>query len=93
MQDKYKTEKPIGRPEALKKGFNAAAALVESGISSDLLAKRVVEALNNKQMYIFTHPNYRESVQKRSAYLDMAFADAENSPLVGHLKDDEIAML
>lgn len=93
MQPKYKSEKPLGNPETLKKGFGAAAALVESGISSELLAKRVIEALNNKQTYIFTHPNYRESVQMRAQFLDKAFEDAENSPLVSHLKDDEIVSL
>jgi len=93
IQDKYKSDKPMGDPKSLKKGFNMAAALVESGIPTELLAKRVVEALNNKQTYIFTHPNYRDVVAGRAKALDNAFADAENSPLVKHLKDDEIVSL
>jgi NAD(P)-dependent dehydrogenase (short-subunit alcohol dehydrogenase family) len=72
---------------------NKAKALVESGIHTSVLAKRVVEALQSGQTYIFTHPNFRSSVAYRSSLLDAAFADAENSPIVRHLKDDEIVML
>jgi hypothetical protein len=72
---------------------NKAKALVESGIHTSVLAKRVVEALQSGQTYIFTHPNFRSSVAYRSSLLDAAFADAENSPIVSHLKDDEIMML
>jgi NAD(P)-dependent dehydrogenase (short-subunit alcohol dehydrogenase family) len=71
---------------------NKAKALVESGIPTSVLAKRVVEALQSGQTYIFTHPNFRSSVAYRSSLLDAAFADAENSPIVRHLKDDEIVM-
>lgn len=92
-QDKYSTDVLQKNPESIKKGFGEAAALVESGIEASLLAKRVVEALNSKQTYIFTHPNYRESMANRAAYIDSAFADAESSPLVGHLKDDEVTTL
>ncbi|MFQ3189180.1 MAG: NAD(P)-dependent dehydrogenase (short-subunit alcohol dehydrogenase family) [Paraglaciecola sp.] len=72
---------------------NKAKALVESGIPTSVLAKRVIEALQSGQAYIFTHPNFRSSVAYRSSLLDAAFADAENSPIVSHLKDDEIVML
>jgi NAD(P)-dependent dehydrogenase (short-subunit alcohol dehydrogenase family) len=72
---------------------NKAKALVESGIPTSVLAKRVVEALQSGQTYIFTHPNFRSTVAYRSSLLDAAFADAENSPIVRHLKDDEIVML
>lgn len=95
-QEKYQTvpskEKVIDK-EKLKKNFNAAAALVESGISTELLAKRVVEALNSGQQYIFSHPNYRQATSYRAALIDGAFDDAQQSELVKHLIDDEIASL
>lgn len=75
------------------KGVNKAKALVESGIPASVLAKRVVEALQSGQTYIFTHPNFRGPIAYRSSLLDAAFEDAENSPVVRHLKDDEIMML
>lgn len=72
---------------------NIAKELVESGIPASVLAKRVVEALLSGQKYIFTHPNFRAPIAFRSSMLDAAFSDAENSAIVGHLKDDEIRML
>jgi len=72
---------------------NKAKVLVESGIPTSVLAKRVVEALQSGQTYIFTHPNFRSTVAYRASLLDTAFDDAEKSPIVSHLKDDEIAML
>jgi NAD(P)-dependent dehydrogenase (short-subunit alcohol dehydrogenase family) len=77
----------------LKENFNAAAALVESGIEGELLAKRVVEALEHEQMYIFTHPNYKEVASYRAHQISKAFVDAENSDLVKHLIGEEIASL
>lgn len=74
-------------------GKNKAKELVESGIPTSVLAKRVVEALQSGQAYIFTHPNFRAPIAYRSSLLDAAFADAENSPIVSHLKDDEIKMI
>jgi len=92
-QDKYATNILKDKANDIKKGFGQAAALVESGIDAALLAKRVVEALEHKQMYIFTHPNYRDSVASRGKALDYAFKDAVESPLVKHLIDDEIVSL
>ena len=92
-QDKYATSVLKDKADELKKGFGQAAALVESGIDAGLLAKRVVEALEHKQMYIFTHPNYRDSVASRGKALDYAFKDAVDSPLVKHLVDEEIVSL
>jgi len=92
-QEKYATSVLKENAEKLKKGFGQAAALVESGIEAELLAKRVVEALNSKQLYIFTHPNYREPIAGRAKFIDKAFADAQNSPLVQHLIDEEITSL
>lgn len=74
-------------------GASKAAALVESGIEADLLASRVLEALETDQTYIFTHPNYRSVTAARAAAIDSAFVDAQNSPLVRHLQDQDIAKL
>ena len=94
LQPEYQAVKDQGGPKITsEKRVNPAEALVESGIPPSLLAKRVVEALKSGQRYIFTHPNFRAPIAYRSAKIDTAFADAENSPLVSHLKDDEIVML
>ena len=91
-QEQYKSaSEPQGDKNKLQAGFNKAAALVEGGIDPALLAKRVVEALISGQTYIFTHPNYRPVTVARAEAVDAAYADAERSPIVGHLKDDDIA--
>ena len=97
-QDKYKSEVETKEASAddkarYKKSFGQASALVESGIPAELLAKRVVEALNAGQQYIFTHPNYREVAGYRAALIDKAFENAQQSDLVKHLINDEIVSL
>lgn len=97
-QDKYKSstdskEIAPADKDRYKKNFSQAAALVESGIAPELLAKRVIEALNSGQMYIFTHPNYKEVAGYRAAMIDNAFDDAQQSELVKHLIDDDIVSL
>jgi len=64
--------------------------VVTNGIDPDLVGQRVVEALNAKEHYIFTHPNYRAVVQQRFAAIDAAFARAESSPIVGHLSSEPL---
>ena len=67
--------------------------MVQNGIDVDLVGKRVVEALNEGELYIFTHPNYRPVVQYRSARIDEAFVNAGKSPLLQHLVDQKLDML
>ena len=90
-QEKYAVapDKRIDK-EKLKAGANAAAMAVQSGIPTEILAKRVIEALSSKQHYIFTHPHYRKVAMGRFKAIDAAFVDAEESPVVGHLIDEDI---
>lgn len=64
--------------------------VVTNGIDPNLVGQRVIEALNDKELYIFTHPNYRQAVQKRYAAIDAAFERAESSAIVGHLRGQEV---
>lgn len=68
---------------------NAAQELVENGIAPEIVGQRVVEALNAKELYIFTHPAQRQVVQQRSAAIDQAFERAENSPLLADIKEQD----
>ena len=70
-----------------------AKALVENGIDVSIVGKRVVEALNEGELYIFTHPNYRAVVQERSDAIDAAFERAAKSPLLQHIVNQKIDML
>jgi NAD(P)-dependent dehydrogenase (short-subunit alcohol dehydrogenase family) len=73
--------------------FNRAKEMVESGIDVSIVGKRVVEALNDGEFYILTHPNYREVVQMRSSEIDAAFKKASESPLLQHIVNQKIKML
>ncbi len=66
--------------------------VIDNGLSPDVVGERVVEAVSNKELYIFTHPNYRKVVQKRFKAIDDAFARAELSPLLTSVLDEEIAI-
>ena len=61
---------------------NSTKQMVESGIKVSIVGKRVVEALNDGEFYIFTHPNYRPIMQGRTAAIDAAFIKSAQSPLL-----------
>ena len=67
--------------------------LVENGIDVSIVGKRVVEALNDGELYIFTHPNYRAIVQRRFQAIDAAFERAAQSPLLEHIANQKLDML
>lgn len=66
--------------------------VIDDGLSPNVVGERVVEAISNKELYIFTHPNYRKVLQKRFKAIDDAFARAELSPLLSSVLDEEIAL-
>jgi hypothetical protein len=72
---------------------NHAKQMVENGIEVSIVGKRVVEALNDNEFYIFTHPNYRAVLQQRSEAIDQALAKAAQSPLLQHLMNQKLDML
>jgi NAD(P)-dependent dehydrogenase (short-subunit alcohol dehydrogenase family) len=64
--------------------------VVTNGIDKDLVGARVVEALNQKEHMIITHPNYRGAVQARFQAIDGAFKRAAESMVVGHLINEPL---
>ena len=70
-----------------------ARQAVENGIDVSVVGKRLVEALNAKELYIFTHPNYRVVIQQRAAAIDAAFERAAQSPLLQHIINQKLDML
>ncbi|MGB0323894.1 MAG: SDR family oxidoreductase, partial [Luminiphilus sp.] len=67
-------------PETMATGLSNE---VKNGIDPDLLAARVIESLQAKDTYIFTHPSFRDGVRERYAMIDQCFESAATSPLVG----------
>jgi NAD(P)-dependent dehydrogenase (short-subunit alcohol dehydrogenase family) len=68
-------------------------AMVERGIEVSIVGKRVVEAIIGGELYIFTHPNYRQVIQKRFSAIDAAFERAAQSPLLQHIANQKLDML
>lgn len=58
----------------------AASELVQAGIDPARVGQRVLEAVQNNERYIFTHPNMRAAVQGRFAMIMDGFDKADASP-------------
>lgn len=74
---------------------NSAAAkhmqkVLDNGLPPSVVGERVVEAINNNELYIFTHPNYRKLIQRRFKYIDDAFARSAESPLLVDMLNVEV---
>jgi NAD(P)-dependent dehydrogenase (short-subunit alcohol dehydrogenase family) len=59
--------------------------LIEAGIPVEAVAARIVEAMANRELYIFTHPDYAPIVNERYAKIREAFEMAAASPALGGL--------
>ena len=90
-QSQYKSDKKSSISENVF--LNKAKKMVENGIEVSIVGKRVVEALNDGEFYIFTHPNYRPLVEERSSQINAAFEKASKSPLLKHIVNQKIEML
>jgi NAD(P)-dependent dehydrogenase (short-subunit alcohol dehydrogenase family) len=91
-QPVYKDDSTTDKKSA---GFAVAAkhmqTVINNGLAAEIVGERVVEALKHKELYIFTHPNYRQVLQKRFKAIDAAFQRAESSPLLFDVLNEEIA--
>ncbi len=76
-------------PEVLKIASNTARA-VAGGIDVSIVGQRVLEALEAREFYIFTHPNYRPVTDQRSEAVSSAFTRAAASPLLADIKNQKI---
>jgi len=89
--DKYKSENyQIENESSFSK---QTKKMVKDGIDVSIVGKRVVEAINHGELYIFTHPNYRQVNQERFNGIDEAFARSAKSPLLKDIVDQKIDML
>ena len=81
--------KPID--PTLQKAMNdQMQAVIDAGASADLIARRVVEAVAQGELYIVTHPNFLPAVEKRFDGIAGAFRRASNSELLQDLVNEPI---
>jgi NAD(P)-dependent dehydrogenase (short-subunit alcohol dehydrogenase family) len=64
-----------------------AAQSVLNGIDPDIVGNRVLEAMQNGELYIFTHPAMRAFVEARFQMIMAAFDAAANSPALASVRD------
>lgn len=78
-------------PDEREPSFDAAlSSPVLTGISTEPVAARVVEAVLGDELYIFTHPEMRGAVEARFARIMAAFDAAEASPALSGLAAREV---
>ncbi len=83
-QDKYGG---TGDVDALGNGPSEAAQMVLAGIDPDIVGRRVLEAVRDNDLYIFTHPMFKDFVAARFAGIAAAFDKAANSEALKAVKE------
>jgi NAD(P)-dependent dehydrogenase (short-subunit alcohol dehydrogenase family) len=83
-QDKYGGR---GDVDALGSGREAGAQMVMNGIDPDIVGARVVEAVRDNELYVFTHPHYKDIVETRFAAIRAAFDTAAASEALKAVKN------
>lgn len=64
-----------------------AAQAVLSGIDPDVVGARVVESIRDGDLYIFTHPQFKDFAKARFAGIEAAFDKAANSEALKAVKE------
>jgi NAD(P)-dependent dehydrogenase (short-subunit alcohol dehydrogenase family) len=84
-QDKYGGTADVDPGVGATRGD--AASNVLNGIDPDIVGQRVLEGVRDNDIYIFTHPNFKEAVQARFAAILAAFEKSAASPALAQVKD------
>lgn len=83
-----------GGPDTVQVGLGdtraQTAAMVNAGIPIEPVARRVVEAIKDNDLYIFTHPEFRAAVQARFANIMAGFDKADESKALSELPKREL---
>jgi NAD(P)-dependent dehydrogenase (short-subunit alcohol dehydrogenase family) len=80
---------PIGIGETLRD----TQAMVMAGIPTEPVGQRVVEAIKDNDLYIFTHTEFRGAVEARFAAIMAAFDKSEKSKALSVLAKREMTPL
>jgi NAD(P)-dependent dehydrogenase (short-subunit alcohol dehydrogenase family) len=64
-----------------------AASNVLNGIDPDIVGQRVLEAVRDGDLYIFTHPHFKDFVQARFGAIMAGFEKAAASPALAQVKN------
>jgi NAD(P)-dependent dehydrogenase (short-subunit alcohol dehydrogenase family) len=72
---RYGAHAPVASPRSA-----AIAELVRTGIDPKAVADRVLAAIRDDELYVFTHPEYRQAIEARFAGILAAFDTPEGEP-------------
>jgi hypothetical protein len=67
--------------------------MVLAGIPTEPVGNRVVEAIKDNDLYIFTHPEMKPAVEMRFANIMAAFEKSERSKALAGLPKRDMASL
>ncbi len=84
-QDRYGGVQPVRGDSFAAAGSNVAQS-VAAGIDPDIVGARVVEAVRDGNLYIFTDPRFRDVVEFRFAAIRAGFDQAAASPALKSVK-------
>jgi NAD(P)-dependent dehydrogenase (short-subunit alcohol dehydrogenase family) len=84
-QDRYGGVQ-AARDDAFAAPGSSVAAAVASGIDPDIVGARVVEAVRDGNLYIFTDPRFRDLIEFRFAAIRAGFDQAAASPALKSVK-------
>ncbi len=84
-QDRYGGVQPV-RDDAFTAAGGMIADAVEAGIDPDIVGARVVEAVRDGDLYIFTDPRFRDIIEFRFAAIRAGFDQAAASAALKSVK-------
>lgn len=86
MPGRYASDSQETNPELA--GFEGAMKkVIDEGMPTSAVAERLIEALQSKELYVFTHASYQPIAEARFAAAIEAFERAAASPALAHYKD------
>ncbi|MFK7976056.1 MAG: SDR family NAD(P)-dependent oxidoreductase [Halioglobus sp.] len=87
----YEEESVVSaNPEMEKAMGDQMQAVIDAGASTELIARRVVEAMEQDEFYIITHPNFLPVVAHRFQEVTGAFERAARSSLLADIVEQKI---
>ncbi len=83
------TDEPSGAAQGMD---GVLQQVIEEGMPTSVVAERVIEALEAKELYVFTHPSYRPLANARFEAAAKAFDNAAQSTVLKDYVDLPIPM-
>lgn len=90
-QAEYRSDENSQKGSKLEAVLSAKMqGVIDAGAPPELIGKRVIEAIAQKEFYIVTHPNFVHAVQTRYTGITDAFERAKSSPLLEDIVREKI---